>query len=536
MPVAADREPGAALPAPSAGTLAARLQGGAAIDDRGFARLIAAVGPFEPAPEIAVAVSGGADSLCLALLLSRWLTLRGGRMIGLTVDHGLRPESAREAASVGRRLADWGVAHHVLRWQSANDARGDSNGDPGRNPGGNIQARARAARYRLMTEWCRAHGVLHLAVGHHRDDQAETVAYRMEHGAGKVGLAGMATVSARHGVRLIRPLLPVSRNRTEATLRAAAMPWLDDPSNRDPRFARTGIRARLAAAAAMGDPVAGLARILDQNAAERARLEQGVAELLAKALRPRAEGYAWLDAGPLGRVAGDIAVAALRHLIRTIAGSDHPPSRAGCDRLLRAILAFEQARGRGNGGGGSGGRTIGGCRLLRRRAGWLVCREAAAMAPSVPVAGDRSAVWDGRFRAVAAGPTGPDWRLGAVGRHWPALRRHRHWPALRRHRSSPVARAGAAAALPFPDPVGPTLPALYDLDGILAVPHLSLWRPVQNGAASVTLRFSPPVPFAGISFRPGVWFPQADGPGTRGPREAAEAGCESDQRCRVRTI
>ena len=142
---------------------------------------MAPLGPFEPSPRIAVAVSGGPDSLALCLLADRWARARRGTAFGLTVDHRLRPESGAEAAQVRRWLTARGIAHRTLRW-------------PGARPVTGLQEQARAARLALLTGWCRRAGVLHLLLGHQREDQAETALQRLVRGSGIDGLAAMAPV------------------------------------------------------------------------------------------------------------------------------------------------------------------------------------------------------------------------------------------------------------------------------------------------------------------------------------------------------
>jgi len=165
-----------------------------ALDPADFALAMEGFAPFEARPAIAVAVSGGPDSLALLLLTDRWVRERGGAAIALTVDHGLRPDSASEAALVGAWVKSRGIAHQVLSWT-------------GDKPLTGIQAAARRARYRLLTEACAARGILHLAFAHHADDQAETVLFRKERGSGPAGLAGMAASRSLGAVRMIRPLL-----------------------------------------------------------------------------------------------------------------------------------------------------------------------------------------------------------------------------------------------------------------------------------------------------------------------------------------
>src|SRR5262249_23161352 len=136
-------------------------------------------------------------------------------------------EAASEARQVGAWLAAHGIAHRILVWRR-----------PGAVPGSALQASARRERYRLLLGWCRRQGVLHLALAHHAGDQAEAVLRRLARGAGVDGLAGMSTVLARQGVRLIRPLLLTDPRRLRVGLAAAGQGWIEDPSNRDERFER----------------------------------------------------------------------------------------------------------------------------------------------------------------------------------------------------------------------------------------------------------------------------------------------------------
>src|SRR5205823_2951019 len=151
---------------------------------------------FEARPRLAVAVSGGPDSMALLLLADRWARQRGGEAWGLTVDHGLRPESAGEARIVAGWLAARGMAHEILVWSGDKPATG-------------IQEAAREARYALLAGWCRAHGILHLLTAHHREDQAETYLIRRRAGSGVDGLAAMSAVRELPGCRIVRPLLSV---------------------------------------------------------------------------------------------------------------------------------------------------------------------------------------------------------------------------------------------------------------------------------------------------------------------------------------
>lgn len=197
-------------------------------------------------PSLVLAVSGGPDSTALMVLAARWReSLKAKpKLIAVTVDHGLRPESRREAAAVARLARRFKIVHRTLRWD-------------GRKPVTGVQQAARAARYRLLGDAARKAGATHILTAHTLDDQAETVLMRMARGSGLTGLAAMARVSplpagGEDAPALVRPLLGVPKSRLIATLRAAKIDYADDPSNRDPRFTRVRVRDLMGALAQEG--------------------------------------------------------------------------------------------------------------------------------------------------------------------------------------------------------------------------------------------------------------------------------------------
>jgi len=340
---------------------------------------MARLGPFEPAPHLALAVSGGPDSMALALLADGWARARGGRVTALTVDHRLRPDSGREARQVERWLAARGIAHAILVRR-------------GPRPEAGVQQAARTARYALLEGWCAARGVLHLLLGHHRDDQAETVLLRRAAGSGEAGLAAMAAIAERDHVRLLRPLLDIPRARLLTVLAAAGQPFVTDPANRDPAHARSRLRLDDAVAAAGG--AAALAAAGRRAGRGRARRDAVAARLAARAVEFHPAGFVLLDLAPLAAAPPAVAATLLSGALAAVAGRSWPPRTARLDRLLAALA----------GGRLAAARTLAGCRIVPlagtagRRA--IVVREAAAMAP--PLAACPDALWDGRF-AMATG-------------------------------------------------------------------------------------------------------------------------------------
>ena len=431
-----------------------------------FAGCMAALEPFEPQPHVAAAVSGGADSLALTFLLHDWLAARGGRLAAFTVDHGLRPESAAEAAAVGRLLTGAGIAHRVLRWDGAGCLKKD---------GGSRQAAARAARYRLLLEACEAAGIFHLALAHHLEDQAETFLLRLGRGSGLDGLAAMAPVSETSGLRLLRPLLALPKARLLATLEARRLRWVEDPSNDDTAYARVRLRRLLPELAGEGMTPARLGSASRHLGRARAALEGDVAAVLARAVRPDPAGFLDLDPAVLAGASGEVSRRALARCLMAVGGRDYTPRLERLERL-HACLARGLDRAV----------TLGGCRIVARGGRWLIVREAGRSAAAALQPGGRL-LWDGRFEVVLARggagraaendaelTVGP---LGAAG--WRALA-----AALE------AAGAGACAAR-IPAPARGALPALRDAAGLVAVPPVGYFRDRQAAKRLKECRFAP---------------------------------------------
>src|SRR6202171_6049200 len=205
---------------------------------------------WKAAPAIVLAISGGPDSVALMWLAARWrrALARGPRLIAVTVDHGLRPEAAREARDVKRLARSLDLPHRTVRWTGA-------------KPNTGLPAAAREARYRLLAQAARASGATHILTAHTRDDQAETLLMRMLRGSGIAGLAAMARESERDGVLLARPFLHVSKSQLIATLKKAKLDFADDPTNRDTSFTRPRLRTLMPVLAAEGGDVRNLARL-----------------------------------------------------------------------------------------------------------------------------------------------------------------------------------------------------------------------------------------------------------------------------------
>ena len=287
---------------------------------------------LEGLPGLVLAVSGGPDSTALLLLAARWAKAlkRAPKLVAVTIDHGLRPDAAREAAAVKRLARRLGVPHRTLRWR-------------GRKPKTGLQEAARLARYRLLAQAAARAGCAHIMTAHTLDDQAETILFRLARGSGLVGLAGMADAAplpiGRQGAFfLVRPLLGIPKTRLIATLKAARVAYSEDPSNRDPRFTRTRLRGLMPALAREGLDARGLVRL----AARIRRAESTIEFAVLAACAALAPGP-WRERGPVmfetARFATLPAEVAMRLLGRAIAhaGDEGPVELAKLEALYDSL-------------------------------------------------------------------------------------------------------------------------------------------------------------------------------------------------------
>jgi len=346
-----------------------------------FSEAIEALTGPEASGPFGVAVSGGGDSVALLALAAEWATARGVVLHAVTVDHGLRPEAAGEAAEVGRQAAALGLSHETLKWD----------GWDGR---GNLQAAARAARYRLLADWAARRGVTSVLLGHTQDDNVESFVMGLMRGAGLDGLSGMRPRFSRGEVAFLRPLLGQSRTGLRAYLRRGGLGWIEDPSNEDERFDRVRIRKALLAAGVDQAKIA-------ESILNLRRTRAGIDAVLAR----WAEAHVREDRGELviapeafAALPGELARRLLNAALRWVSGADYPPR---ADPVMRLVDGAWPARGR----------TLHGCVLRAERRGLVIGREPSAAAAAPRAATD--AVWDGRW--VLEGPHGPGLEIRALG-------------------------------------------------------------------------------------------------------------------------
>ena len=383
------------------------------------------LGPFEPCPHIAVALSGGADSTAMLHLLRDWSEVCEAKITALIVDHRLRPNSTNEALLIRKKTQELGVECYILTWTDT-------------KPSGGVQAAAREARYNLLGKWCLNHGVLHLFVGHNKDDQKETVFMRFMHGSGKFGLAGMAAQRQMGWGRIIRPCLRFSGTTLRRYLREKGLAWIEDPSNLDTRFERVRIRSELNNRLVCEE--------LDYAylTETRGAIEHKTSKFLAGAAMIFNTGYASVESEALLSLPSDIAQRVLGNLCAAIGGSFYLPRRAKSLSLLTQL-----------GAGKFAGRTLHGCHLIQKNGQLVIFREwRRCITQKIPA--DCVSKWDGRFSfrlppmaGVSVGPLGDSYSL---------------------------IKSTDVKDISMPRPAIMALPAFFRGKTLLAVPHLDFGR------------------------------------------------------------
>jgi tRNA(Ile)-lysidine synthase len=325
-------------------------------------------GPLAQVSALVLAVSGGPDSTALLMLAARWRSAlrKGPKLLAVTVDHALRRESAGEARAVRRLARALGVPHRTLRWE-------------GKKPSTGLQQAAREARYRLLAAAARKAKAACILTAHTLDDQAETVLIRMSRGSGLTGLGAMARVSpvpasGEREIVLVRPLLDIPKARLVATLGRAQIESADDPSNRDPRFARARLRDVMPALAREGLDARALALLAGRLRRAEAAIEMAVgvaAAALSEEPWPH-HGQIAFDAEKFARLPAEVA---LRLLGRVIAhtGDEGPVELGKLEALYGAMIgtsaSLRKARRHGKLGDAIAGESL---RLRRTLAGALV--------------------------------------------------------------------------------------------------------------------------------------------------------------------
>ncbi|HQZ12956.1 MAG TPA: tRNA lysidine(34) synthetase TilS [Devosia sp.] len=301
---------------------------------------------------LALAVSGGPDSLALLLLAAEYARATGTqeRFVVYSVDHGLRPEAAAEVAFVLREAERLGIFARGLRWE-------------GEKPATGISEAARHARYRLMAEAMQADGATALVTAHHLGDQAETVLMRLAHGSGIEGLRGMDMFSQVGDLTIIRPLLAVDPADLAAVVSRAGITPVTDPSNADLDYERVRWRQMLPQLATLGLDARRLGRFAERMGEAETALVSMTAEAMSLVTIAPGVEEASIDRQVLRAIPFAVAVRVVAKMLDLV-GRGQKPHGLGAVEALTARLVREPVRS-----------TLHGCLVRTSRGTIRVLRE-----------------------------------------------------------------------------------------------------------------------------------------------------------------
>ncbi|WP_370517918.1 tRNA lysidine(34) synthetase TilS [Saccharibacter sp. 17.LH.SD] len=381
------------------------------VTDQEFAQMMAPLGPYGPddaSSPVMLAVSGGADSMSLALLARRWRH----HVRALVVDHALREESAEEARITCARLAQLNITSRILTL--------------GPLRLGGVQERARDARFDVLEQACVEAGGSVLLVAHHEADQEETLMMRYQKQSGFLGMNGMARRSVRERIAVVRPLLGTRPERLRATLRHAGIEWCEDPSNQKRSYHRVRVRQDMT-----WTDRDTMRKAQGQAQNRQVELDQKIVRCLAVSAIWHPEGWVSLREETVLMEPDEVQDFLFARLIKLIGGQRYLPR-------LPAVRAL-----RDQGGGTLGGASV--RRVEGRGPRWLIMRECRGLEGAVPAQSGQW--WDRRWRYI--GPYQSSYFIAALGAKAGPNRVGRDVPAL----------------------VLQTLPALWCGNDVVAVPE-----------------------------------------------------------------
>ena len=387
---------------------------------------------------VAVGVSGGVDSLALCLLAHTWGEQNDVKLTALTVDHGLRKESAREAAQVKSWLTERGIPHVTLVLDQPFPRYG-------------IQAFARKWRFQLLGDWCRINLVDVVMLAHTIEDQMETICMRILADSGPEGLSGMRRNTVVGGLRILRPLLKISKGRLVATCRTLNQDWVVDPSNQDTTYSRVKIRQLMPYIEKTGLESNKMIRLASAMEKLRNAFDNFSASFIKNNGGILKTGIAWINVSSFEKMPNKFKELLLLRLLVTIGGASWPSSKKKINRLMDSLKKEKVTRS-----------TLGGCVIDKTILGKIwIYREIKRRCLSVVIMPGEKRRWDNRFevfqnfdRKLILEP------LGEQG-----------WRTIKRE-----GRSGFSDIFDFSMPFHAriTIPVARSLDDSLIIPHFGI--------------------------------------------------------------
>ena len=380
--------------------------------------------------KIAVAVSGGADSLCLTFLLYEWALKHNIRLFAFTVDHDLRPESAAEAAYVHDLLTEKGIRHETLFWQ-------------GEKPKVAIEEKARQARYNLLLNACKKNQIEYLCLAHHQNDQAETFLMRLIRSSGVDGLSAMQNICKRDGVFLLRPLLDYPRSRIQKTLQQHFhIRWIEDPSNNQTVYERVRLRQFQPNLDNLGLTASSIAHSAKRLTRAREALEWMTDSFIRQHVQKNPAGFLFVPIKDFQELPTEIQLRVLDKSMAYVIGSNYQSRMMQLEKMLENMPCRL---------------TLHDCQIVSKKDGFYVCAEYAKMPMPKQLKAGQKVSW-GRFEVscdknVKIAPLGDNLKI-------------KNLPALVRR----------------------TIPAFFDEKGLAFVPSIDYKREKTNINGTIKIK------------------------------------------------
>ena len=318
-----------------------------------FFKVMDTLGPYEKNPHLAVAVSGGSDSLCLAILAQEWANNRGGKITALIVDHGLRKNSGKECKETQNILKKRKIFSHCFKWKLS------------KIPKKGVQEKAREFRYNIFEDWCFKKNIVHLLVAHHFEDQKETFLMRLNDNSNIYGLACMPKILFKKKIRILRPLLDLKKKEIIKYLKEKKVNWIEDPTNVSSKYSRNILRKILPKLEKKGLTDNKLKKILKRAQKERKKIENKLADWLNKYVDINSLGYALINFSSLKLLNKDDFIFIFSRILNMISGSFYVPKSKYVYNFYKKIKSNETINHS----------NLGGCHIFFFKERLYVCRE-----------------------------------------------------------------------------------------------------------------------------------------------------------------
>ncbi len=318
-----------------------------------FFKIMDSFGSYEKNPHLAVAVSGGCDSLFLAVLTQKWVSTKGGKVTALIVDHGLRKNSVNECKKTRRILKKRKIPSYCFKWKQSKITKKA------------VQEKAREFRYNVFEDWCFKKNIVHLLVAHHFEDQKETFLMRLNDNSNVYGLACMPKILFKKKIRILRPLLDLKKKEIIEYLTEKKINWVEDPTNLSSKYLRNRLRKILPKLEKKGLTDNKLKKILKRAQKERKKIENKSTAWLIKNVEIDSFGYASINFNSLKLLNKYDFTFIFSRILNIISGSIYTPKSQYVYNFYKKINSHKTANNA----------NLGGCHILFLKKRLYVCRE-----------------------------------------------------------------------------------------------------------------------------------------------------------------